>query len=1293
VTTDELVEEIFGRCRERMDRGESVDVEAIVRAHPDLERPLRARFEAARLVDLASARGRARRSDGATRVGAALGPYRIEAVLGSGGMGTVYLASAAGDAASRVALKVFHPHLAGRERFATRFEREAALGKRVDHPNVVRTLDAGETREADQTLRFLVMEHVEGRTLRALLDEMGCRETGREEGLVRPVSHGLPEELVRHVGREVAKGLAAIHAAGAVHRDLKPENVIVTKDHFVKVMDLGVAHLEDAATLSETGAFIGSLRYGAPEQVGRGGGVDGRADLHALGLLLHELATGAHAFAGEEFGELVRQILDVRPRRIGELAPQVSPFLEELVGALLEKDREKRPASAAAVAAILADGEASPWWRQRAAGIRRETRRPLRRVRLPRETEIYGRESEISRLCGLYEKAKSGDGQVVLVEGEAGIGKSRLVDEFVLSLWAAGEDIDFLFGSYPPGGAASASGAFATAYREHLGDDDDAVRAALPRTPLLVPAFAALLRGDAAPEGSEKLTKDSLQTVFVHATRSFAARRTTIVLIDDLHFAPQEGRALFASLALATPGHRILLVGGARPSLDEKWSAALAQSPGVSRLPLERLSPKELVALLKEALRSEHLATELAGKIADKSDGNPFFVFEILRGLREGRFLKRRPDGTWVTTREIRDIEIPPSIVEVIQARVLDLDTEERNALEVASCAGFEFDAALVGAVLRVEPIPLLQRLGTIEKAHRLVRSVGQRFAFDHHQVQEVLYAGLSPPLREAYHAAIADALETRSGAASKDPSQLDGALSVDLAQHFLAGAQGPRALRHLDAALTHLEKGWLNDAAARLAERALAAPGLLTGSARVATLLRLAARLDLLGRRGPQRAAIEEALALARAAGDRHGEVRALRGLGATCIPVGLLAEAWEHYGRASAIAREIGDRHAELSAQANMGLILQYQDRLVEAKEQLERCVPLAREIGDAGSEAVAAGNLGIVLFMLGRFAEAREHQERYVERARELGDRRNEGVVTGSLGNLFQSLGRLDEAREHHERQLAIAREIGDRRGEAFATNSLGGVFHAMSRYAEAREHIERGLALMREIGDRTNVANTTGDLGILLRALGRLPEAREHLERWLTMAREIGDRRQECYALSASAELLGDSGEIELAERLFADALDIERTLGIREAEAEFRCARGELFARAGRADAAREDLEAALALAREIPLPRIELASLAHLATLPGGDAGPVLAALAAHGDRAELQTRMHACLVLWRTTHDRAHLDEARRLLDFTLDNSPPDCRETMLANVRLHRDVAAAWREETERDGGPRAE
>ena len=252
MTTDELVDEIFGRCRERIERGEHVDVDDVLRVHPDLAGPLRERFAAVRLLDRAGVRSR-RDEFAATRVGTSLGGCRLESVLGAGGMGTVYLAraevaSAAAAEGERVAVKVFHPHLVTRERFAARFLREADLGRRVRHANVVRTLGAGEAVEADRPVRFLVMEHVEGRTLRELLAELGR----------------LPEELVRHVGREIAKGLAAIHAAGAVHRDLKPENVIVTSDHVVKVMDLGVARVDDAATLSESGAFIGSVRYAAP---------------------------------------------------------------------------------------------------------------------------------------------------------------------------------------------------------------------------------------------------------------------------------------------------------------------------------------------------------------------------------------------------------------------------------------------------------------------------------------------------------------------------------------------------------------------------------------------------------------------------------------------------------------------------------------------------------------------------------------------------------------------------------------------------------------------------------------------------------------------------------------------------------------------------------------------------------------------------------------------------------------------------------------------------------------------
>jgi serine/threonine protein kinase/tetratricopeptide (TPR) repeat protein len=1232
VTTDELVDEIFGRCRERIERGESVDVHQIVRAHPDLADALRERFAAARLLDRAAAKSRREDADAATRVGSALGPYRIESLLGAGGMGTVYLAcvETATDAlppGARVAVKVFHPHLITRERFAARFRREAELGRRVRHENVVRTLDAGETPEAGRPVRFLVMEHVEGRTLRDLLAENGR----------------LPEELVRHVGREVAKGLAAIHAAGAIHRDLKPENVIITREHAVKVMDLGVAHVDDAATLSETGAFVGSLRYGAPEQIKSRGKVDHRVDLHALGLVLYELATGAHPFAGDEFPDVVRQILDVTPGRCGELVPQLSPFLEELVARLLEKDREQRPSAAGDVVRILEEGESSAWWKERSAALRRETRRPIRRIRIPRETALHGRETEIARLREAFAKARSGDGQVVLVEGEAGIGKSRLVDDFVMSLWTGGEEVDFLFGSYPPGGAASSAGAFSTAYRAHLGDDEAALREALPQTPSLVPAFAALLRGELPPDGAERLTTDSIQTLFVHMTRALAARRTTIVLIDDLHFAPEEGRSLFLALALAAPGHRILLVGGARPSLDEKWAAAVARLPHASRLALARLSPKVLVALLNDALRSEHLATELAGKIGEKSDGNPFFVFEILRGLREGNFLTKRPDGTWITTRAIREIEVPPSIVEVIQARVSDLHADERNALEVAACVGFEFDAALVGAVLGVEPIPLLQRLGRIEKRHRLVRSVGHLFGFDHHQVQEVLYAGLSPPLREAYHAAIADAIETRSGAASREPKDIDGALCVDLAGHFLEGAQGRRALRYLDAALAHLETRWLNDAAVRLVERALASPGLVAGDSRCDLRLRESVRLHLLGRRDAERAAIEEALALADAGGDARRRVRARIKLGLHLWRVALYAEAQRTFGEA----------------------------------------LDLARGAGDSQGEAWATGNLGNILQAVGRYADAQALYERNLALALQTGDRQDEAYATGNLGNAFLSLGRNADAQALFERDLALERQIGNRPGEALASGNLGVAFRALGRHAAAKAQQDRHLALVREIGDRRGETLALVNLGSEWLALGDARRAHEALDAALALCREIGVPWAEANALAILGQVADEASDPVRALAWTEESLALHQRIGNGDGAAASMILLGDLRRRAGDAEGARTALEEAASLARAQGSSARTALALAILACLPGGDSKAAEAAFADAGEALDMAEAAQARLLLWQATRDRAHLAEAKRVHDFLVENAPPECRESMLTNVRLHREIVSAWRAE----------
>jgi tetratricopeptide (TPR) repeat protein len=1050
-------------------------------------------------------------------VGERLGPYAIDRELGSGGMGKVFAATVAErtpglTTGERVALKVVHPHLLESPGFFRRFMQEAQIGASIQHDNVVRTHMCDQLIVDGTHHSFLVMEYVEGQNLRDLLKELDK----------------VPEELCRHIGREIARGLGAIHGAGVVHRDLKPENVLITAEHVVKVMDLGVAQLtEESIRLSHSGAFVGSAEYAAPEQFG--GEVDHRCDLHALGLLLYELACGQHPYRADDFRTVMKQVCEVAPRRAGDINPQLSAFFEEVVHTLLAKSREDRFDDAATLLGVLEEGEDSEWWHERAKALQVETKRPLRRIRIPRETAVYGRDKELERLRGLYEQAKSGDGRVVLIEGEAGIGKSRLVDELVARLLADGEELDFLFGSYPPGGAATGGGAFSLAYREHLGAAGS--EEVLTDSPLLVPAFDAVLRGEPTPSGVVELTKDSLATCFIHATRHLAQERPTVVLIDDLHFAPEEARDLFTAVGLAVPGHRVLLIGTMRPGVTEDWVANVTRLDQTTRLELPRLGPKDLVDLLHDSFKSNELAHALGVQIAIKSDGNPFFAFEIIRGLREGQFITQKDDGTWASTRIIDEIQIPSSVLDLVNARVAGLSEEERALLDVAACWGYEFDPGLVGDVLGLARIPTLRAFGQIERQHRLVRAAGRTMVFDHHQVQEALYSSLLEQLREEYHAALAEALETRTKAPENDPEELDGALCVDLCEHYLKGARGESALRYLPAAQTHLQKGYLNAQVIALSERALAVPDLLTGTERANALLRLAGALDLLGRRTRQEECAREAERLAEKAGDDELRGQAATALGTLFWRTSRHEEAEAAFGRSQDLARVRGDNKAEASATGNLGVVFQSQGRLPEAQEHIERSLVLSRETGHRQGETGATLNLGTVLYSQGRLPEAQEHFDRHLALSREIGDRQGEATATGNLGLVFQSLGRLPEAQEHLERNLALSREIGNRQGEAISTGNLGNVFSSQGRLPEAQEQYERALALSREIGYRRGEAYAQYNLGRVQREHGERERSEQHLLACLALCEEIGHRELECWTRLVLGSLRAAAGDGE------------------------------------------------------------------------------------------------------------------------------------------------------------------
>ena len=261
------------------------------------------------------------------------GRYRLDEVIGRGGMSTVYRGTDL-SLDRVVAVKVAMDPLLERDPvYASRFKREARAAAGISNSGIVTVYDAG----ADGPTRYIVMEYVEGRDLAAIL---------RDE---RPFD---PPRAVR-IAEQVAGTLAAAHAAGIVHRDIKPGNIMVTPEGQVKVLDFGIARTTDGLNLTQTASVLGTAPYMSPEQA-TGQPADARSDIYSLGCVLYEMLTGKPPFMGDLPAAVLHQHVRVAPKPPRALNPNVPPALDALVLQMLAKSPEDRPQTAAEVRDRLA---------------------------------------------------------------------------------------------------------------------------------------------------------------------------------------------------------------------------------------------------------------------------------------------------------------------------------------------------------------------------------------------------------------------------------------------------------------------------------------------------------------------------------------------------------------------------------------------------------------------------------------------------------------------------------------------------------------------------------------------------------------------------------------------------------------------------------------------------------------------------------------------------------------------------------------------------------------------------
>jgi eukaryotic-like serine/threonine-protein kinase len=279
--------------------------------------------------------------------------YRIERLLGEGGMGTVYAANNQLTGRS-VALKWLRPDLSLNAQYVERLMREARVAGRLDHPNIVNVFDAG----FHSGSAFLVMELLRGESFDSWL-RRGPQPAGTCLALLMPA----------------LRGVAAAHAAGVIHRDLKPDNIFLCTDSggFItqtKVLDFGIAKdinegMDKHRSLTSPGALIGTIHYMAPEQVRSARSVDTRCDVYALGVILYHALSGSLPFGSESLGELIIEIAESKPEPLDQRCPELPPELSRTVMRAMSRDPATRFQSVAELARAL-----EPW----AGGIRFDSR-------------------------------------------------------------------------------------------------------------------------------------------------------------------------------------------------------------------------------------------------------------------------------------------------------------------------------------------------------------------------------------------------------------------------------------------------------------------------------------------------------------------------------------------------------------------------------------------------------------------------------------------------------------------------------------------------------------------------------------------------------------------------------------------------------------------------------------------------------------------------------------------------------------------------------------------------------
>jgi tetratricopeptide (TPR) repeat protein len=1134
--------------------------------------------------------------------------YRLDEMIGRGGMGEVFRAF---DTRLQrpVAVKVMRETSGEVGLAVTRFLREARAASALNHPNIVIVHDIGET---DEGRHYIVQEYIDGRTLR---DQI----TG---------AMALP--VVLDVGRQVARALAAAHAAGIVHRDIKPENIMVRGDGYAKVLDFGLARVPEvgsssaithAATETTPGLLLGTMAYMSPEQA-RGAPAAAPADVFAFGVTLYEMAAGRRPFVAPTMPAVLAAILLEEPVPLARLNPSIPTALSNLVHRMLAKDPEWRPSAGEVEEelASIAGGDS------RGATFEGGT--------AVAERLTVGRDAERSQLRRAYEEVRDGQGRILTVVGEPGIGKTSLVEDFLVELARLPERPILVRGR------CSERLAGAEAYLPVLEALDDLLhRSSWSSVPALMKSLAptwyvqiahvaasqdSLARvREEAPAVSQERMKRELGALLQETSRL----RPFVLLLDDLHWADISTIDVLNYLAGRFTQMRLLVLATYRPA-----DMTLAQHPflaireelrshgALEEIPLGLLERRDVERYLAVTFPQHRFPPSLAELIHAKTDGSPLFMADVVRYLRDSGTLVEK-EGAWVLVRPASEAlqELPASIRSMIARKIERLDEQDRKLLLAASVQGLEFDSAVVSEALEMDPADVEERFDVLEHIHVFVKRVKEhefpdmtlslQYQFVHVLYQNALYASLQPTRRASLSGRVARALlahyrNEHAGIAGRLAALFETAREFGTsAQYYLEGARHAVGLFAFREALS-------------LAERGL---GVLRGMPD-----------------GPERRQHELGLQMIRG--------QALRMMKGWATP-----EIEAVFARARELCHQLGDAPELFPVLWAITLFHAIQGDLRQGRRRADELLAEAERAGNPAFLMGAYHLLGVCLEFEGDIPES----SRILDLGRGLHDPEQHraytamyGLDPGMIARAMSSrplwiLGYPDRAEARARETLQLARSQRQPMTLVFALLVTQGVHLVRGEATEALAIGDEVVALCQEYGLPQEREWSRSFQGAALAALGRLDEGIEQLTDSLAVQQAIGAGLVRSAFLAVLADLLRFAGRVEEGLKAVDEGFAYAEQAGEGGYLAELHRARAELLRLAGDTAAAETGFSSALDYARGQQARAFELRAATGWAQL-----------LMAAGRRAEARAILEPVYLWFTEGFGTADLLAARATLD-----------------------------------------